>query len=159
MAEFKLYGRFIAMSEEKQVASSTAGKEPIKKREVYMDCTRRDYFTGQQIGNENKVVLEFGGEKTLEKMKALNLQKDDIVVVDFSIVGAPYKDKETGRSKVFTSIRCYDINVHQRAGQAPQPVQQQAPAPAPQTQVQQAKQQSVQNESYDNVTEKDPLPF
>lgn len=151
MAEFKLYGRFIAMSEVKEVASSTGGQS-IRKREVYIDCTRRDMFTGQQIGNENKVLLEFGGDKVLDKMAALKLQKDDVVVVDFSIVGAPYNDKQTGKMKVFTSIRCYDINVASRAGQQPQqpqaqqqaaeqtaqaPVQAPAPQPAPAPAVQQ----------------------
>lgn len=118
MAEFKLFGRFIALSEVKEIASTEAGKAPIKKRELYMDCTRIDYYTKQPIGQENKVVLEFGGEKILDKLKALNLQKDDIIAVDFNIVGTPYKDKTTGKNRVFTSIRCYDVTVEGKAGQA-----------------------------------------
>ena len=158
MAEFKLYGRFIAMSEVKEVASSTAGNQPMKKREVYMDCTRRDMYTGQQVGNDNKVLLEFGGEKTLDKLAALQLRKDDVVAVDFSIIGSPYKDKQTGKTKVFTSIRCYDINVIARAGQplqqqaSQQPAPQQAPAPQPEPVQEPVPQQN-------NGEHEEPLPF
>ena len=45
MAEFKLMGRFIALSEVKEIPSSEAGKAPMKKRELYMDCTRVDGIT------------------------------------------------------------------------------------------------------------------
>lgn len=127
MAEFKLCGRVIALSDVKEIPSSEAGKAPIKKRELYMDCTRIDYYTHQPIGQENKVVLEFGGDKVLDKIAALSLQRDDVVAVEFNIVGTPYKDKQTGKNKVFTSIRCYDVEVLQRAG-----MQQAAPAPQPQ---------------------------
>lgn len=130
MAEFKLMGRFIALSDEKGVASSEAGKT-IKKRELYMDCTRVDYYTKQPIGQENKVLLDFGGERLLDKVKALNLQKDDVIAVEFNIIGTPYKDKTTGKSRVFTSVRCYDVEVIAKAGQAVAPQPQSAPAPAP----------------------------
>ena len=138
MAEFKLMGRFIALSGEKEVASSEAGKAPIKKRELYMDCTRVDYYTKQPIGQENKVLLDFGGERLLDKVKALNLQKDDVIAVEFNIIGTPYKEKTTGKSRVFTSVRCYDVEVIAKAGQdvAPQPAPAPAPAPEPQPQPQ-----------------------
>ena len=165
MAEFKLMGRVIALSDVKEIASSEAGKAPIKKRELYMDCTRIDFDTHQPIGQENKVLLEFGGDKVLDKIAALLLMKDDVVAVEFNIVGTPYKDKNTGKNKVFTSIRCYDIEVIARAGQAvqvqqpaPQPQPQTAPAPAPAPQpVQQTPQNQGQQQSNggnDNI-----LPF
>jgi hypothetical protein len=149
MAEFKLMGRFIALSDEKEVASNEAGKAPIKKRELYMDCTRVDYYTKQPIGQENKVLLDFGGERLLDKVKALNLQKDDVIAVEFNIIGTPYKDRTTGKSRVFTSVRCYDVEVIAKAGQdvAPQPAP--APAPAPQPQPQ------PQNDG----GKEEPLPF
>ena len=134
MAEFKLMGRFIALSEVREIPSSEAGKAPIKKREMYVDCTRIDYFTHQPIGQENKVVLVFGGDKVLDKLAALNMQKDDVIAVEFNIVGTPYTDKQSGKKKVFTSIRCYDVEVVQRASQqqaAPVPQPQPAPAPQP----------------------------
>ena len=153
-------GRIIALSQVKEVASSDPSKPAIKKRELYIDCTRYDPYTGERSEYENKPLLEFGGDKVLSKIEGLGLQQNDIVAVKFEVQGTPYKDKTTGKTKVFTSIRCYDIDVVRRAGQAVQqsapvqaaPVQQPAPqpaAPAPQpTQAQVAEAQS-----------KEPLPF
>ena len=161
MAEFKLMGRFIALSDEKVIPATEAGKNPMRKREIYMDCTRMDYYTRQPIGKENKVLLEFGGDQLLTKVVALNLQKDDVIAVDFGIVGAPYTDKN-GKRRVFTSIRCYDVEVLSRAGQAPaapqpqpvaQPVQTAQPAPAPAAQPQETQPQS------DGGQDDDGLPF
>ena len=166
MAEFKLMGRFIALSEVKEIPSSEAGKAPMKKRELYMDCTRVDFYTRQPIGQENKVLLDFGGDKLLEKVAALGLKKDDVISVEFNVVGTPYKDKTTGKSRVFTSIRCYDVEVVARAGQAVAQTAQ--PAPQPQAQVQQqtatqaapAAQPSVQTQNQvDDGNKDDGLPF
>lgn len=131
---FKIAGRFIALSQVREVASSGQGQQPFKKQEIYMDCTRFDGITGQQIGKENKVLLEFGGEKVLDKIKGLNLQKDDVVNVSFDLVGNPTKDKTTGKLRVFTAIRCFDIEIIRRAGEQMKVTQQpaeQAPAPEP----------------------------
>jgi hypothetical protein len=156
MAEFKLMGRFIALSEVKEIPSSEAGKAPMKKRELYMDCTRVDYYTRQPIGQENKVLLDFGGDKLLEKVAALGLKKDDVISVEFNVVGTPYKDKTTGKSRVFTSIRCYDVEVVARAGQSVAQMAQ--PAPQPQTQVQQAQVQQPSTQNQDGNND-DGLPF
>ena len=162
MAEFKLMGRFIALSEVKEIPSSEAGKAPMKKRELYMDCTRVDYYTRQPIGQENKVLLDFGGDKLLEKVAALGLKKDDVIAVEFNVVGSPYKDKTTGKIRVFTSIRCYDVEVVARAGQAVAQTAQ--PAPQQQAQVQQQAQQqaqtSVQTQNQvDDGNKDNGLPF
>lgn len=136
---FKIAGRFIALSQVKEVASSGQGQQPFKKQEIYMDCTRFDGITGQMIGKENKMVLEFGGEKVLDKLKAMNLKKDDVVNVSFDLQGYPTKDSNTGKMKVFTAIRCFDIEIIRRAGQPMQvaaqtPQPQPTPAPEPQPQ-------------------------
>lgn len=150
-------GRFIALSDVREVASSEAGKAPIRKRELYMDCTRIDYYTKQPIGQENKVLLEFGGDKLLDKVAALNLGKDDIISVEFNIVGTPYKDKQTGKSRVFTSIRCYDVEIIEKAGNtvAPQPAQ----APQPQAQPQAAPAPAPEPQPQSNGSKEEPLPF
>ena len=136
MAKNEIAGRVIALSPVKEVASSDPSKAPIKKRELYMDCTRYDPY-GNRSEFENKPLLEFGGEKVLAKLEQLNPQKDDIVVVYFDIQGTPYKDKQTGKTRVFTSIRPYDIEIRRRAdGTVPQQAQQvaqpQEQQPAPQ---------------------------
>lgn len=149
MAKNEIAGRVIALSGVKEVASKDAGKAPIKKRELYMDCTRYDPY-GNRSQYENKPLLEFGGDKLLAKLEQLNIEKDDIVVVYFDIQGTPYKDGQTGKTKVFTSVRPYDIEIRRKAdGSVPQQAQQQnyqsahqptgqqpaqTAAPAPQTQ-------------------------
>lgn len=112
-------GRLIAVSQEKKVASSDQSKEPVVKREIYIDCTRYDQW-GQRSKYENKPVLEFTGEKVLAKVgpKLDALQKGDIVKVSFDLQGNPYTEKGTGKPKVFTSVRCYDIEKFVPDGQA-----------------------------------------
>lgn len=134
MAKLQITGRVIALSPIREVASST-GKEPIKKRELYLDMTMYDPYTGERSENENKPLLEFGGDKVLSKLDALKLVAGDVVTVSFAIQGTPYKDKQTGKNRVFTAIRCYDIDVVRKAGQ------QQVQQPAQTQQVQQVAQQ------------------
>ena len=168
MAKLQITGRVIALSNVQEIPSSEAGKPAMKKRELYLDMTMYDPYTGERSERENKPLLEFGGDKVIEKLGALNLQKDDVVTVSFAIQGTPYKDKQTGKMKVYTGIRCYDVEVVRRAGQSVkvqqpeiQPKTQQAapapaPAPAPQPQVQQPQQNQgqYQNNGNDNI-----LPF
>ena len=118
-----LYGKVIALSDVKEIPSNEAGKAPMKKRELYLDCTPYDGITGVQMGKENKPLLELGGDKVMEKLETLQIAKDDIVGVRFAIQGNPYK--KDGKLSVFTSIRCYDVVVVRKAGQqaAPQPQQ------------------------------------
>ena len=146
-----IYGRVIALSGVQEIPSKEAGKPAMKKRELYLDCTRYDSITGQRDERENKPLLEFGGDKLLEKVAALNLQKGDVVGVKFAIQGTPYKDEKTGKTKVFTAIRCYDIEVIRKAdGRTPaQPYQ---PEPQPEPQPQPQPQQNTSGKSED-------LPF
>lgn len=118
-----LYGKVIALSDVKEIPSNESGKAPMKKRELYLDCTPYDGITGVQMGKENKPLLELGGDKVMEKLETLQIAKDDIVGVRFAIQGNPYK--KDGKLSVFTSIRCYDIVLVRKAGQqaAPQPQQ------------------------------------
>jgi hypothetical protein len=129
----QISGRVIALSQVKEVASSDPSKGAIKKRELYIDCTRYDPYTGERSQFENKPLLEFGGDKVLAKLESLNIKANDIVKVSFDIQGTPYKDKNTGKMRVYTAIRCYDIEVSRRAdGSVPQQAQQPAPQPQPQ---------------------------
>ena len=146
MAKLQITGRVIALSQVKEVSSTTGG-EPIKKRELYLDMTMYDPYTGERSEKENKPLLEFGGDKVLAKLEAMNLQKDDVVTISFAIQGTPYKDKQTGKMRVFTAIRCYDIEMVRKAGQAAAQQAAPAPAPAPEPQPQQ------------NDGKKDDLPF
>ena len=149
MAKNSITGKVIALSQVQEIPSRIAGNAPMKKRELYMDCTQYDPYTGERSEFENKPLLEFGGDKALQKLAALNLGKDDIVTVYFAIQGTPYKDQQTGKTKVFTAIRCYDIELVRKAGQpAAQPAPQPAPAPAP-----------VNEPNSQGNGKEEPLPF
>ena len=130
-----VYGRVIALSPVTEIPSREQGKPAMKKREIYVDCTRYDSITGIRDERENKPLFEIGGDKLLEKVAALNLQKDDVVAIKFAIQGTPYKDQQQ-KIKVFTAIRVWDVEVIRKADgspvQQPQAPQQAAPAPAPQ---------------------------
>lgn len=156
MAKLQITGRVIALSPVQEIPSREAGKPAMKKRELYLDMTMYDPYTGERSDRENKPLLEFGGDKVIEKLAALNLQKDDIVNVSFAIQGTPYKDQQTGKTKVFTAIRCYDIEVVRKAGQqgaqTAHPATQPQPAPAPEP----TPQPTTQN---DNGSKEEPLPF
>ena len=137
MARTQIIGRVIAVSPITEVPSKEQGKPAIKKRELYMDCTTYDPYTGERSQYENKPLLEFGGDKLVDKLGALNLEAGDVVAVSFFIQGTPYKDQQTGKTKVFTAIRTTDIEVVRKraevAGtQQPAPLPEPQPAPAPQ---------------------------
>ena len=147
MARNQVIGRVIAVSPITEVPSKEQGKAPIKKRELYLDCTTYDPYTGERSQYENKPLLEFGGDKLVDKLGALNLEAGDVVSV------SPYKDQQTGKTKVFTAIRTTDIEVVRKRGevagaQQPAPKPEPQPAPAPQAAPQQTSQDG-----------KDGLPF
>ena len=156
MAKNQVIGRVIALSGITEIPSKDAGKPAIKKRELYMDCTTYDPYTGERSQYENKPLLEFGGDKLIEKLNALNLQAGDVVAVSFFIQGTPYKDQASGKTKVFTAIRTTDIEVvRKKDAPAPEPQQ---PAPAPQ-QPQQPQQPQAPAPQPTSVDGKDGLPF
>ena len=65
-------------------------------------------------------------------MSVALIRNGDIVTVFFDVQGTSYTDKATGKTKNFTGIRAYDVEVKRTAGG--QAVQQQSQAPAPQPQ-------------------------
>jgi hypothetical protein len=153
MARNQIIGRVIALSPITEVPSKEQGKPAIKKRELYLDCTTYDPYTGERSQYENKPLLEFGGDKLVDKLSALNLEAGDVVAVSFFVQGTPYKDAQTGKTKVFTAIRTTDIEVVRKRGeiagaQQPAPKPEPQPAPAPQAAPQQTSQDG-----------KDGLPF
>ena len=48
MARNQIIGRVIAVSPITEVPSKEQGKPAIKKRELYMDCTTYDPYTGER---------------------------------------------------------------------------------------------------------------
>lgn len=140
MAEYVLIGRIIAIDQRVSIASRADAGKTFERRQVYLDCSRYDSITGEQL-QENKPLLEFGG-KGLEQLENLikgGLKKGDLVSVKFAVQGTPYKDKD-GKMKNFTGIRPYAIERYiprsqqgqqqqAQTQQTQQPAQQQSPAP------------------------------
>ena len=131
-----LIGRIIAVDQQQTIASKSDVNKTFQRRQVYLDCSRYDSITGEQL-QENKPLLEFGG-KGLEQLNELckqGLKKGDLVAIEFAVQGNTYKDAQ-GNTKNFTGIRPYAIeryipksqqNQHQAQSAPPQ----QAPAQQP----------------------------
>jgi hypothetical protein len=132
---FVLIGRIIAVDQQQTIASKTDATKTFQRRQVYLDCSRYDSITGEQL-SENKPLLEFGG-KGLDQLNELckqGLKKGDLVAIEFAVQGNTYKDAQ-GNTKNFTGIRPYSIERYVPRSQQQQ-TQQPAPAPAPQPQAQ-----------------------
>ena len=132
---FNLIGKIIAVDQQQTVASKNDATKTFQRRQVYLDCSRYDSITGEQL-SENRPLLEFGG-KGLDQLNELvkqGLKKGDLVSIEFAVQGNTYKDAQ-GNTKNFTGIRPYAIERYVPRSQQQQ-TQQPAPAPAPQSQAQ-----------------------
>lgn len=136
---FQLIGKIIAINQIETVASKSDSSKTFQRRQVYLDCSRYDSITGEQL-QENKPLLEFGG-KGLEQLNELanqGLKKGDLVSVEFAVQGTSYKDAQ-GNTKNYTGIRPYAIERYkpksQQNGQQSAQGQKgtQSNQPAPQT--------------------------
>lgn len=157
---FVLIGRIIAVDQQQTVASKNDVNKTFQRRQVYLDCSRYDSITGEQLA-ENRPLLEFGG-KGLEQLNELvkqGLKKGDLVSIEFAVQGTTYKDGQ-GNTKNYTGIRPYSIDRYVPKSQQRQQEQTaipQAAAPAPQQQAaQQPQAQSIIQTSQDGT---DGLPF
>lgn len=132
------------------------GTKTFLKRELVLDVTRFDPYTGER-GFENFNSFEFSGDKCTELDR---YKVGDVVTVSFDLSGSRY-DKD-GVTKYFTRIRGYKIELRGAHAPAPQPApqaqpqQQQAYAPAPQAQPTAIPQQQQASQQQGAV---DDLPF
>lgn len=118
---FVLIGRIIAVDQQQTVASKNDATKTFQRRQVYLDCSRYDSITGEQM-SENKPLLEFGG-KGLDQLNELcnqGLKKGDLVAIEFAVQGNTYKDA-SGNVKNFTGIRPYSIERYVPKSQQRQP--------------------------------------
>ena len=129
---FVLIGRIIAVDQQQTIASKTDASKTFQRRQVYLDCSRYDSITGEQL-QENKPLLEFGG-KGLEQLNELckqGLKKGDLVSIEFAVQGNSYKDAH-GNTKNFTGIRPYSIERYIPKSQQNAVAQAASAVPAPQ---------------------------
>lgn len=74
-----------------QEIPSKNGGNPFVKREVVIDSTRFDPYTGERDKFENFPMFEFSGDRCAELN---NFQINDIVTVSFEIQGRKWIDAE-----------------------------------------------------------------
>jgi hypothetical protein len=72
-------GKVIAVSGIQRTQPKDASKQPTEFRQLFIDCTRYDPYTGERSQYENKPLLELGGDKLLQKVDELHLVAGDIV--------------------------------------------------------------------------------
>jgi hypothetical protein len=115
-----------------QSIPSKNGGSTFDKRELVLDTTRFDPYTGERSEYENYPCLEFSGEKC----KDLDgYQVGQVVTVSFELQGSFYKGQD-GIEKNITRARAFKIEAR---GAAHQPSASQQPAVAqPQPQAYQA---------------------
>lgn len=107
-----------------QTIPSKNGGQPFYKRDIVLDATRFDPYTGER-GFENYPMFEFNGEKC----KDLDgYQVGQVVTISFELQGS-FFDASDGTKKNFTRVRGYKIEAKQMAAHASQPKVQQQPAP------------------------------
>lgn len=84
----------------------------IYRRELILDATRHDAYTGER-SFENHPCIEFAGDKC----ELLNqVKKGDLVTVSFDVQGANYLDKD-GNPANYTRCRGYKIEPLQKRQQ------------------------------------------
>lgn len=123
----QITGRVLSIGQPLQVAGNDPSR-PIIKRELIIDCTRHDPYTGERSKFENTPLLEFTGDgvRMLDGFKC-----GDIVTVTFDVVGTKYTDKSTHQPKIFTRVRPYRIEMRtQQSFDAPQMPPQPSQQPA-----------------------------
>lgn len=104
-----------------QTIPSKNGGQPFYKRDVVLDATRFDPYTGER-GFDNYPMFEFTGEKC----KDLDGYKvGQVVTISFELSGSFFDGKD-GVKKNFTRVRGYKIEARTVADKAPQPQQQPA---------------------------------
>lgn len=87
-------------------ALQTKNGQPFYKRDLIIDATRYDSYTGEK-GFENFPMFEFSGDKCKELD---GLQVGAVVTVSFDLQGS-FFDAQDGTKKNFTRVRGYKIEV------------------------------------------------
>lgn len=123
----QITGRIIEIGQTVQIPSKNGGT-PFPKRELILDATTYDPYTGERSEYENIIPLEFSGDKCAELDRYKN---DDVVTVSFALQGRSWTNQD-GELKRMASIRCFKIEARGGVSQSLQSVPVQQPVPQPQ---------------------------
>lgn len=99
----KQTGRVLAIGQTQSIALKDG--KTILKRELLLDCTRFDPYTGERDAFENTPLFEFSGDKAVALLD--NIQVGQVVSVSFDLQGTKYE--KDGQTKYFTRVRPYAI--------------------------------------------------
>lgn len=141
-------GRVYSVGQTLSIPSKSGG-QPFLKRDLVLDATRYDPYTGEK-GFENFPLFEFTGDKCKELD---GLQVGSVVTVSFDLQGG-YFDAQDGTKKNYTRVRGYKIEVKGVAQQVQQ-VQQQ---PQAQQYYQQQAQPQYQQQAQPQYQQAPPPP-
>lgn len=108
-------GKVYSIGNTVSIASKNGG-QPFLKREVVLDCTRFDPYTGERDKFENFPQLEFGGDKCSELDKC---KVGDVVTISFDLNGSFYKGQD-GIERNFTRVKGYKVELKQGYNQPSQ---------------------------------------
>ena len=101
-------GKVHSVGNTQSIASKNGG-HPFLKREIVLDATRFDPYTGERDKFENFPQFEFSGEKCSELDKC---KVGDVVTISFTLQGSFYKGQD-GIERNFTRVRGYEIELKQ----------------------------------------------
>ena len=132
MAFNQVTGIVTWISDPYQVSSADGSKTYIK-RNIYLDVTRRDAYTGiRDDAHENMLMLEFMGEKPVAEVA--KAQVGQVITVSFDLKGRKWIDGASQQPRYGINVNPFRVEVRQPFGvrqpqQQPQP-QTTAPVPA-----------------------------
>lgn len=121
----KQTGRVLAIGQTQRI--SLKDGKTLLKRELLLDCTRFDPYTGERDTFENTPLFEFSGDKGVAMLDGI--QVGQVVSVTFDLQGTRYE--KDGQTKYFTRVRPYAIE-DVKAKTQQQGVQHPIPQPTPQ---------------------------
>lgn len=109
----QLTGRIKVIHPISQIPSKD-GTKTYSRRELTLDCTRFDPYTGERDKFENTPTVEFSGDRCalLDSFRV-----GQVVTVSFDLQGRSYQSG--GETKYFTSVRGYKIESKQAVSQQP----------------------------------------
>ena len=107
-------GRIYGISPTQSI--QTNGGNTFMKREIILDATRFDPYTGERDQYENFPMFEFTGDRC----KDLDgFEVGQVVTITFDLQGGFFEHE--GKKKNFTKIRGYKIELKHMSTNAPQP--------------------------------------
>jgi hypothetical protein len=112
----QITGKIVVIGNTESIPSKD-GSKTYNKREIVLDATKFDPYTGER-GYENYPSFEFGGDKCAELD---HFSAGEIVTISFDLQGTKYE--KDGQTRFFTRIRGYKVerrHVQNASTQTPQ---------------------------------------